>query len=276
MRFYVPFLLLASRLHGGAPEIMARVAVNQDRAEQLRARYVYRQATDIRVRDTGNRLVRQEKTTYEIFPSSDATQRKEVSFSGQYLEKKQLLPYTKSGEAMGEGFRNQADAHMAHNFRDDLTSRKNTRDGLSAKLFPLTSREQAHYVFTLKGEGMSNNTSVYRISFQPKKADAGPDTPWAGEVLVSREDFEPVQISTKLAHGIPFLVRTALGTNFKGLGFTVSYKKLEDGVWFPASYGAEFDVHVIFVYSRKISVSLVNTDFRKTSADATVTFNNPE
>lgn len=96
--------------------------------------------------------------------------------------------------------------------------------------------------------------------------------PWAGEALVSREDFEPVQVATKLAHGVPFLVRTALGTNIHGLGFTVTYSKFDEGVWFPVSYGAEFDFRVVFVFSRKVSVSLANSEFKRTSADSSVSF----
>lgn len=117
---------------------------------------------------------------------------------------------------------------------------------------------------------MINSIPVYSITFQPKKGEE--DAVWAGEALISRQDFEPVQVSTKLAHGIPFLVRTTLGTNLQGLGFTVSYRKLDDGIWFPSSYGTEFAVRVVFVYSRKISISLTNTDFKRTESDTSVTF----
>ncbi len=264
-------LLVPGSARAGAAEIMARVAGNQDRAEQLRSRYVYRQSTIIRVRDSSNRLVREERTTYDLYPSPEGTQRKETSFEGRYLENKNLLPYTQSGKPTGEGFRNEADAHIAHNLRDDLTAKKETKDGISANLFPLTSDEQTHYTFQLKGEAVVAGIPVFRIAFQPKKGKES-STPWSGEALIDRNDYQPVQVSTKLARGVPFVVKTALGTNFHGLGFTVAYRKLEDGVWFPASYGAEFDVRILFVYSRKVSVSLTNTDFKRTSTDTSVTY----
>lgn len=255
-----------------AVEIMAKVAANQDRAEQLRSRYVYRQTTAVRVRDTHNQLTREEITNFEIFPTPEGAGRKEDSFACKYREGKDLLACSKSGEPNAEGFRNEADAHIAKNLRDGLMANKNGRDGISPRLFPLTSREQPHYTFQLKGQETVKGIPVYRVAFLPKRGEESPDTPWAGEALISREDFEPVQVSTKLGERIPFLVRTALGTNLHGLGFTVTYKKFEDGVWFPVSYGAEFDFHVVFVYSRKIAVSLTNTDFKRTSADSEITF----
>ena len=273
MRF--PLCLLGALTAQAAPtaaEIMARVAANQDRAEQLRSRYVYRQTTAIRVRDTHNQLTREEISNFEIFPTAEGAGRKEVSFAGKYREGKTLLPYAKSGQPSGDGFRNEADASIAHSLRDDLTANKNGKDGISPKLFPLTSHEQPYYTFELKGEETVKGIPVYRVAFVPKKGEESPDTPWAGQALISRDDFEPVQVSTKLGQRIPFLVRTALGTNLRGLGFTVTYSKFEDGVWFPVSYGTEFDFQVVFVYSRKIAVSLTNTDFKRTSAESGITF----
>ncbi len=255
-----------------ASEIMARVAANQDRSEQLRGRYVYRQNTAIRVRDNHSGLTREELTVYEMFPTPEGVGRKEVSFAGKYREGKAMLPYAKSGEPMGQGFRNEADAHMCKNLRDDLTANKNGKDGIAPKLFPLTSAEQAHYIFELKGEEVVKGIPVYRIAFHPKKDDTDDDRMWAGEVLVSRDEGEPVVVSTKLARGIPLVVRTALGTNLRGLGFTVTYSKFEDGVWFPVSYGTEFDVRILFIYSRKIAVSLTNTDFKRASSETLITF----
>ncbi len=266
------FAALPAWAAADASAIMARVAANQDRSEQLRSRYVYRQNTAIRIRDTHNALTREEQTVFEMFPTAAGVGRKELTFAGKYREGKAMLPYTKSGEPMGEGFRNEADAHMCKNLRDDLTVNKNGKDGIAPKLFPLTSAEQSHYVFELKGESVIKDIPVYRIAFHPKKSENDEDRMWAGEVLVSRDEGEPVQVSTKLARGIPLVVRTALGTNLRGLGFTVTYSKFEDGVWFPVSYGTEFDVRIIFIYSRKLSVSLTNTDFKRATADSSITF----
>jgi hypothetical protein len=71
---------------------------------------------------------------------------------------------------------------------------------------------------------------------------------------------------------LPLLVRTVLGTNLPGLGFTVQYRKFDDGVWFPVSYGTEFRIRAVFVYSRQVSISMVNSDFRHADVKSTVAF----
>ena len=119
---------------------------------------------------------------------------------------------------------------------------------------------------------MSKGIAVYRISFTPRKGEEASDTPWAGEALISRDDLEPALVTTKLAHGIPLAVRTALRTNLPGLGFSVSYAKLAPGVWFPVSYGAEFNVRILFIYSRKVSVSIRNSEFKRVASDTSITF----
>ena len=77
---------------------------------------------------------------------------------------------------------------------------------------------------------------------------------------------------TKLAVKIPGAVKVLLGTDIKGLGFSVTYQKFEDGVWFPVSYGGEFEVRAVFFYKRTISVNMTNTDFHRTNVNSNVTY----
>ena len=77
---------------------------------------------------------------------------------------------------------------------------------------------------------------------------------------------------SKLALNIPGAVKVLLGTDIKGLGFNVTYQKFEDGVWFPVSYGGEFDVRAVFFYKRTISVNMTNTEFRRSKVDSSVTY----
>jgi hypothetical protein len=67
-------------------------------------------------------------------------------------------------------------------------------------------------------------------------------------------------------------VRTLLGTDVKGLGFSVAYDKFGEGLWFPVSYGGEFQIRALFVYKRTISISLANSNFRRTDVKSTVAF----
>ena len=75
-----------------------------------------------------------------------------------------------------------------------------------------------------------------------------------------------------LALKIPGAVKVLLGTDIKGLGFSVTYQKFEDGVWFPVSYGGEFEVRAVFFYKRTISVNVTNTEFHRTNVKSNVTY----
>ena len=45
----------------------------------------------------------------------------------------------------------------------------------------------------------------------------------------------------------------------------MSIGRVEDGVWFPVSYGTEFYFKAVFVYSRTVTIALANKEFRKTT-----------
>jgi hypothetical protein len=267
----------ASEPPKSADEIMARVAINQDAAQSARAAFVYRQNVVVRLRDTHGHLVREEISEYQVTPGSKQTHKELVKFSGRYQKGGSMVAYAESGKDKEDGFREEADSDIAHNMRDDLTGDRKSKDGVAPQLFPLTAKEQRKYHFTIKGEETYRGTEVYRIAFEPKQNTPlldmdDDDPPWSGEALISKIDFQPVTITTKLAKKVPFLVRTALGTNLPGLGFSIQYEKFDNGVWFPVSYGTEFRVHVLFVYSRQVSISLVNSDFRRADVQTAVEF----
>jgi len=100
-------------------------------------------------------------------------------------------------------------------------------------LFPLTSKEQAGYVFQMAGRERLNGRDVFHITFRPKDKD---DFGWKGVAYVDTAAYQPVLVTTEMARKIPFAVRTFLGTNVPGLGFTVIYAAQPDGVWFPVSF----------------------------------------
>jgi hypothetical protein len=77
-----------------------------------------------------------------------------------------------------------------------------------------------------------------------------------------------VRVFTKLSRRIPFGVRTFLGTDLPGVGFSVVYKRQEDGVWFPATFGTEFRIKVLFFINREVSVSLENSGFQHTHVES--------
>jgi hypothetical protein len=111
------------------------------------------------------------------------------------------------------------------------------------------------------------------VAFQPKAhADLDCDEAWKGEALIDAEEYQPVLVTTEMAQKVPTAVKVLLGTDVKGLGFSVTYRKFADGVWFPVSYGGEFEVRGLFFYKRKISVAMQNSDFRKTDVKSTLVY----
>jgi len=245
-----------------ADVIMARVAANQDRSEELRKQYIYRQHTHIVTHKPKGRLLREETADYDVVPTPDGTQKELKLLTGRYWNKRKYEAF--QGEPVPEA--DSLDGGLIHNFRDDLSNEK-SKDGLSKDLFPLTTEGQKDYDFTLLGQGMQEGRSVYHIGFQPKDKN---DITWAGEAYIDAAEFQPVRVFTKLSRRIPFGVRTFLGTDLPGVGFNVVYKRQEDGVWFPATFGTEFRLHVLFFLNRDVSVSLENSGFQHTHVESQI------
>ena len=243
-----------------ADTVMSRVAANQDRSEALRKQYVYRQHTHILTHKPQGRLLREETADYDVVPMPDGTQKELKLLTGRYWSKGKYETF--QGEPVPEA--DSLDGSLIHGFREDLSNEK-TKDGLAKDLFPLTTEGQKDYEFTLLGQEMQEGRSVYHIGFRPKDKN---DITWAGEAYIDAAEFQPVRVFTKLSRRIPFAVRTFLGTDLPGIGFSVVYKRQEDGVWFPATFGTEFRIHVLFFINRQVSVSLENSGFERTHVES--------
>jgi hypothetical protein len=255
---------------------MSQVAAHQDQAEQLRAKYSYTQKVRIRAMRGNGKLSREEYCVYNVAPTENATKKELVQFKGRYEHKGQIVEYKKPGEQIPDQ-KIDIDAALVPDLRDGLVNDNESRDGLAKDLFPLTSTEERKYRYELEGEDVYKDRPVYRIRFRPKKEFKGFDddqTVWAGEVLVDKMELQPISVTTRMAKGLPFLVRTALGTNIHELGFAVGYARFDKGVYFPVSYGGEFDLKAVFFYKRALTISLENTDFRRGEAESTITFSN--
>jgi hypothetical protein len=206
---------------------------------------------------------------YAITPRKRRTQKELVHFEGKYESHGKYVSYDKPGyEYKGIDI----DGDLINDISEDMTNDKESRDGLDHDLFPLTSREQKKYDFQLKATEQYRGRTVFRVSFAPKPHVDGDSGSWKGEALIDAEEFQPVMVTTNLAFGIPMAVKILLGTNIRGLGFSVAYQKFADGVWFPVSYGGEFEVRAVFFYKRTISVSLTNSDFRRTDVTTKVAY----
>ena len=243
-----------------ADAIMARVATNQDRSEILRKQYIYRQHTHILTHKPKGRLLREETADYDVLPTADGTQKELKSLTGRYWNKGKYETF--QGEPVPDA--DSLDGGLIHGFREDLSNEK-TKDGLAKNLFPLTTEGQKDDEFTLLGQAVEAGRNVYHIGFRPKDKN---DISWAGEAYIDAAEFQPVRVFTKLSRRIPFGVRTFLGTDLPGIGFNVVYKRQEDGVWFPATFGTEFRIRALFFINREVSVSLENTGFQHTHVES--------
>ena len=264
---------IAACAFGQAPsvdEIMQRVAANQDSAQDLRKQWIYNQKQVLRMIRGNGKLAREERREYLILPKRKRISRELVKFEGKYENHGKYIPFDQPGyEYKGVDI----DANVINSLSEDLTNDKEAHDGISPDLFPLTAKEQRKYDFQLVARETYRERPVFRIKFQPKRHPLDGDTgSWKGEALVDAEEFQPVSVHTSLAYGVPMAVKVLLGTNIKSLGFAVAYQKFADGVWFPVSYGGEFEVRAVFFYKRTISVSLVNSDFRRADVTTNIAF----
>ncbi len=261
---------------------MAKVAANVEKAAEERRHYVYHQKIRSSLIRGNGVLSRKENREYLVFPTESKTEKKLLSFSGEYRKGKKTLAYSEPGRHY-KGL--DLDADLVKELTDGLVNDEKARDGIPASLFPLARRHQQLYSFTLKGEGEFQGRRYYRISFEPLKRPGGcidlddPDEcegEWRGEAWIDAEEYQPMRIATDLAAPIPWGVRVFLGTNVRQTGFSVTYQRVAENVWFPVSYGTEFYMNVLWGYKRTITLSMENNDFKKAEASSTIQFEPPQ
>jgi hypothetical protein len=245
--------------------ILARVASNQDAALEQRQNWVFHQKQLLRMTRGGGKVAREEHREYIVTPKDHGIQKDLMAFDGKYERSGKYIAYDKPGYTYKEM---DIDGELLDDLSSDMTNDEHSRDGIASDLFPLTSKQQLKYSFRLLATELHRGQPVYRIGFVP----ASPEVAWRGEALIDTQELQPVLVTTKLAIKIPLGVRILLGTNVSGLGFSVSYRKFADGVWFPVSYGGEFSVRAVFFYHRNISISMANDDFRRTDVASNITY----
>jgi len=251
--------------------IMYRVAANQAQAQEARQFYVYNQKQLLRMSRPNGKLTREERREYVVTPTLHHAKKELAKFQGRYAYQGSFVSYDRPGyEYKGLDI----DGDLINDMSKDMTDDQNSRDGIANDMFPLTYHQQLKYAFRLVGEETYRGRPVYRVAFQPKSKphlDDG-ETIWKGEALIDAAESQPVLVTTSTALKLPLIVKTLLGTDIKGLGFSLTYQKFDDGLWFPVSYGGEFEVRGLFFYKRRISVSMVNSDFHRADVNSRVEY----
>jgi hypothetical protein len=260
---------------------MARVAANQDVADAARKHFVYTQHA--RVQSRKGKTIRCEETTdYRITPTATGSDQTLLKLDGRVLHKGAYIPYTTLNGPAGIASSNSetadpkkvdddmsTDLDLVENTRKNLVTSR-SKDGISANLFPLTSKNQSKMIFTLRGRELKNARQTFHISFKPKDNE---DYDWEGDAWIDADAFQPVVIRTALSRKVPFAVRGLLGTDVPGLGFTVTYAPQGTGpdtIWFPETFGTEFKIKILFFFSRGIVLSATNRDFERTHTSSTI------
>lgn len=258
-------------------EIMARVAESQTKSLEARRAYVYDQEELLRMRRTGGKLVREERLNFTVTPSKSGVHKQLLKCEGKYESGGGYVSYSEAGYR----YKNlDVDSDFMTEFEGSIGD-SNGSGGISHEYFPLTAVEQAGYKFSLEGTETVRGRTVYRVRFEPKQPDRhnlgsldldDVSGPWKGVALIDAAEYQPVSVTTTLAAKVPLAVKVLLGSDIKGLGFSISYDRFEDGVWFPVSFGGEFEIRGLFFYKRTISISLVNKNFRHADVNSTVEY----
>ena len=250
-----------------ADAIMAKVAASQQGGSQSRWCSVFQQTVLVRLRRANHKLSREERSEFTVTSCAKGFEKKLTHFAGKYAGKNGMVEFDRPLFKY-KGL--DLDGDLARDLAEGFTNDPKSRDGIGKDLFPLTADEQKKYEFNLTGKETLHGRDVFRVSFCPKPNTE--DASWCGEVLVDAAEFEPVLITTHLAHNLPFLVRTLLGTDLKYLGFSVAYQRTPEAAWVPMSYGGEFEVRAAFFFKRGISVSLANSAFKRVDARNLIVF----
>lgn len=276
---------------------MSRVAVNQDRTQAERKHFTFVQHVRVLSRK-GSKAMCEEVTDSRVTPGEKGQQQTLLSLQGRAVARSgEVVVYheppakpAKAAESPGKDKAEDGDsvvlkdaAHggrevtvpdtdvdLVEHMRDNLL-KEDSKDGMAEGLFPLTTEHQREMRFVLKGRESRNGRDCFHIAFAPKDDS---DFDWKGDAWIDAAAFEPVVIRTALSRKIPLAVRLMLGTNLPGLGFTAVYAPQADSggqeVWFPASFGTEFKVNVLFMFHRQIVLSAENRDFERTHVSATL------
>jgi hypothetical protein len=289
--FLASLMAQAAPKQGDAMDIMKKMAANTAAATEGRRQFVYRQQIRAGLLKNDGQVVCRESREYSVVPQPTTTRKKLVSFSGECRDGKQMVAYAEPSVAR-PGVKENATIEV-HDGRESiagmigaLANDKNARDGIPPQLFPLRAEDLEYYEFRLKGETTVKGRRAYYIAFAPVEhkgpcIDSGSSAPehacrpWKGEAWIDVEDYQPVRIDTQLAKGVPWGLRVFMGINIRQLGFSLNYQRVADGVWFPATYGSEFSITVFWGYKRTITLSMENTDFKKTDAQSTIQFDPP-
>src|SRR5258706_171582 len=99
MRLCVLLAVLSGALSAeqSAEAIMAKVAANIEKTAEARKQYVYQQRVRSSLIRSSGQPSRKEDRQYSVFPSEKGTEKKLMSFKGEYRKGKAMIGYSEPG-----------------------------------------------------------------------------------------------------------------------------------------------------------------------------------
>jgi len=251
-----------------ANDIMQRVIENQTRAQEARKQWVYTQEVFARSTQRNKTLVREEIRTFRVLPSEKGVNRELLTIEGKRRVKGKLESYQ---QPLTDD--DSIDEWVSDLATGDEDKEGGLRDAFGPNVFPLAGDKLNGYAFVRKPDAEFRGHSVYAIEYKPLKTGRWgyAADPWEGEVLVDKESFQPVFISSFLAFKMPAAVKILLGTNIRDLGYKIEYDQFGD-LWFPVKGSGEFKLDAVWFFKRNGSYAMKCYDFKKATADSSITF----
>ena len=91
------WFLLAAVPPTTAEGIMLRVALNQDRDQEMRTAFVYHQNVMVRLHRPNGKFAREEYAEYTVTPTPKGITREQTLFRGKYMDHGKEVEFDKSG-----------------------------------------------------------------------------------------------------------------------------------------------------------------------------------
>src|SRR5262249_50739408 len=147
-----------------AAAIMAKVAAHVEKSAEVRRQFVYRQSIRASLVRAGGEASRRESREYFVTPEPNGSEKKLVSFSGEYRKAKAMIPYSEPAFKYKD---EDIDGELLGELVDELMNDKDSRDGIALSLFPLRTKALPAYKFTMKGQIQYHGRPTYEIVFEP-------------------------------------------------------------------------------------------------------------
>ena len=215
---------------------MARVAANQAKSVEARKQFVYRQQELVAMHQSNGKMTCKQRREYTVTPMADSIERRLVNPPEKNgdVGRCNVDLSGSSGENLSikHGERRRLFQHVA--WKDEGWGAARSFPAYGGRTARLRIQARRHRN-VCRAQGLSRDVPPNK-----RKDASGNQGYWKGEALIDVEEFQPVRVITDLTVGIPLPVRILLGTNVHGIGFTVSYQRLADGVWFPSGFGGSF------------------------------------